>query len=56
MKKIKFFVLGIIAMALMPSCRDNATQDDSQRQDSINTELNDSLATALERQPDGSHE
>ncbi len=47
MKKIKFFVLGIIAMALMPSCRDNATQDDSQRQDSINTELNDSLATAL---------
>ena len=47
MKKIKYFVFGIIALALMPSCREQATTDDSQRQDSINTELNDSLATAL---------
>lgn len=47
MKKIKYFVFGIIAIALMPSCREQATTDDSQRQDSINTELNDSLATAL---------
>lgn len=47
MKKIKYFVLGIIAMALMPSCRDNASNEESQRQDSINTELNDSLATVL---------
>lgn len=47
MKKIKYFVLVMVAMTLMPSCRDNATQDETNRQDSINTELNDSLATAI---------
>lgn len=47
MKKIKYLVMCIIALAMMPSCRDNTTTDESQRQDSINTELNDSLATAL---------
>lgn len=47
MKKIKFFVIALIVMACVPSCRDNASQDDSMRQDSINAELNDSLATAI---------
>lgn len=47
MKKIKYFVFGIIALALVPSCREQASDNESQRQDSINTELNDSLATAI---------
>ena len=47
MKKIKYFVFGIIALALLPSCRQETANDDAQRQDSVNTELNDSLATAL---------
>ncbi|MBO7609136.1 MAG: hypothetical protein J6S96_02895 [Muribaculaceae bacterium] len=45
MKKIKYFVFGIIALAMIPSCREQAATDDTQQQDSINTELNDSLAT-----------
>lgn len=47
MKKIKFFALFIACLALMPSCHDNNQQVDTSAADSINAELNDSLATAL---------
>ena len=47
MNKIKYFVIALVAMAMMPSCRDKAEQGQEKQQDSINTELNDSLATAL---------
>lgn len=46
MKQIKYLVLTLIALALLPSCHDKV-QEQTTRQDSINTELNDSLATAL---------
>lgn len=47
MNKIKYIVLVIVALAMMPSCKDSNGQDATSRQDSINTELNDSLATAI---------
>ena len=47
MNKIKYFVIALVAMAMIPSCRDKAEQSQEEQQDSINTELNDSLATAL---------
>ncbi len=47
MNKIKYFVIALVAMAMMPSCRNNVEQSQEEQQDSINTELNDSLATAL---------
>lgn len=47
MDKIKYFVMALVAMAMMPSCSDKAEQSQEAQQDSINTELNDSLATAL---------
>lgn len=47
MKKIKFLVIGLVAMALMPGCRENATvNDNTLAVDSIKSELEDSLATA----------
>lgn len=47
MKKIKYFVISMVALALMPGCRDNAKVDDnSLTADSIKAELEDSLATA----------
>ncbi|MBR1881518.1 MAG: hypothetical protein IJ808_00635 [Muribaculaceae bacterium] len=47
MKKIKYFALCLVALAMMPSCRDNAQGNDDARIDSINMQLNDSLTTAL---------
>lgn len=47
MNKIKYFVIALVAMAMMPSCSDKSDQSQEAQQDSINTELNDSLATAL---------
>ena len=47
MKKIKYLVITLVAMALMPSCSNKTEQEEATRHDSINTELNDSLATAL---------
>lgn len=47
MKKIKFLVIALVAMTLMPACSNKAEQEEETREDSINTELNDSLATAL---------
>ena len=47
MKKIKFLVIALVAMTLMPACSNKAEQEEATREDSINTELNDSLATAL---------
>lgn len=47
MKKINLFVLLITCLALMPSCHDNNQHDANAALDSINNELNDSLATAL---------
>lgn len=47
MKKIKYFVIALVALSMLPACRDNAEQTEESRQDSINTELSDSLATAI---------
>lgn len=47
MKKINYLVIMLVILAMMPSCRDKAEESSESRQDSINTELNDSLATAL---------
>ena len=47
MKKIKYLVIALVAMTLMPACSNKAEQEEATREDSINTELNDSLATAL---------
>lgn len=47
MKKINLFVLLIVCLAMMPSCHDNNQQDATAALDSINNEINDSLATAL---------
>lgn len=47
MKKINLFVLLIVCLAMMPSCHDNNQQDANAALDSINNEINDSLATAL---------
>lgn len=47
MKKIKFLVIALVAMTLMPACSNKAEQEKATREDSINTELNDSLATAM---------
>lgn len=47
MKKIKFLVIALVAMTLMPACSNKAEQEEATREDSINTELNDSLATAM---------
>ena len=47
MKKIFYFVLLLIGIASMPSCRhDNSQMDETSRQDSINIALQDSIATA----------
>ena len=47
MKKIRLFALGWMILALVGSCQRFAQVDDTSKQDSINNELNDSLATAL---------
>ncbi|MBQ9217984.1 MAG: hypothetical protein IJ613_07320 [Muribaculaceae bacterium] len=47
MKKIKYLVITLVAMALMPSCSNQSEQEQTTREDSINTELSDSLATAM---------
>lgn len=47
MKKIKFFALMIACAAMMPSCHNNNEGSTTAALDSINNELNDSLATAL---------
>lgn len=47
MKKIKVFALFIACLAMIPSCGNNEKQVDTAITDSINNELNDSLATAL---------
>lgn len=47
MKKIKFFALTIVMLAMMPSCHDKSSNSSVSALDSINNELNDSLATAL---------
>lgn len=47
MKKINLFVLLIACMAMMPSCNNSNEHDATTALDSINNELNDSLATAL---------
>ncbi|MBR6247597.1 MAG: hypothetical protein IKQ89_01180 [Muribaculaceae bacterium] len=47
MRKIKYFVACIVILALMPSCHEHKTDDETAQIDSINSELNDSLATAL---------
>lgn len=47
MKKIKLFALLIAGLAMMPSCHNNDDQSATAALDSINNELNDSLATAL---------
>ena len=47
MKKIKYLVITLLAMAMMPSCGNKVEQEQITREDSINTELNDSLATAI---------
>ena len=47
MKKITYLVITLLAMAMMPSCGNKVEQEQITREDSINTELNDSLATAI---------
>lgn len=47
MKKINFLTLAIVCLALMPSCHGNNDGSTTAALDSINNELNDSLATAL---------
>ncbi len=47
MKKILYFALLLIVMAVLPACqRSNQQQDEVSRQDSINAALQDSIATA----------
>ncbi|MBQ9556075.1 MAG: hypothetical protein IJV05_07610 [Muribaculaceae bacterium] len=47
MKKILYFALLLIGVAVMPACqRSNQLQDEASRQDSINAALQDSIATA----------
>ena len=47
MRNIKYVALLIVALAMLPSCHDKAVEDNSNQLDSINAELNDSLATVL---------
>ena len=46
MKQIKYFVAVIIVLALMPGCIDKGRTEASDTVDSVNTELQDALATA----------
>lgn len=46
MKKIKLFALVLVALSLAPACTDSAQQQQGAQQDSLNTLLTDSLATA----------
>ncbi len=46
MKKIKYLLYCIIAMALMPGCNGKTDSNEDNKNDSINTQLEDSLATA----------
>lgn len=47
MKKISYFVLLMIGLAVMPACqRSNKLEQESMRQDSINAALRDSINTA----------
>ncbi|MBQ7690142.1 MAG: hypothetical protein IJT30_02975 [Muribaculaceae bacterium] len=46
MKQIKFFVIALIAMALMPGCNSKTDTDRGKDIDSVNTELQDALEVA----------
>lgn len=46
MKQIKFFVIALIAMALMPGCNSKTDTDRGKGIDSVNTELQDALEVA----------
>jgi len=47
MRKINYLVIAIVALAVLPACqRAHRSEQEAARQDSINAELQDSLATA----------